>query len=66
MLHKKNNLVSNNLEIGLDEAGRGPLIGRVYAGAVVWSDNNFTLNIKEKIIGVARKIKIEETKQKDK
>ena len=26
-------------EIGLDEAGRGPLIGRVYAGAVIWDDN---------------------------
>ena len=26
-------------EIGLDEAGRGPLIGRVYAGAVIWPDN---------------------------
>ncbi len=27
----------NNInEIGLDEAGRGPLIGRVYAGAVIW------------------------------
>ncbi len=25
-------------EIGLDEAGRGPLIGRVYAGAVIWPD----------------------------
>jgi ribonuclease HII len=24
------------LEVGVDEAGRGPLIGRVYAGAVVW------------------------------
>jgi ribonuclease HII len=24
------------LEIGVDEAGRGPLIGRVYAGAVIW------------------------------
>ncbi len=24
-------------EIGLDEAGRGPLIGRVYAGAVIWN-----------------------------
>ena len=23
-------------EIGLDEAGRGPLIGNVYAGAVIW------------------------------
>ncbi len=26
-------------EIGLDEAGRGPLIGRVYAGAVIWENN---------------------------
>jgi ribonuclease HII len=30
----------NNInEIGLDEAGRGPLIGRVYAGAVIWDNN---------------------------
>ncbi len=28
----------NKNEIGIDEAGRGPLIGRVYAGAVVWGD----------------------------
>lgn len=27
---------ANNYEIGIDEAGRGPLIGRVYAGAVIW------------------------------
>jgi len=26
----------NLLEIGVDEAGRGPLFGRVYAGAVIW------------------------------
>ncbi len=26
----------NDYEIGIDEAGRGPLIGRVYAGAVIW------------------------------
>jgi len=26
----------NQIEIGLDEAGRGPLIGNVYAGAVIW------------------------------
>jgi ribonuclease HII len=44
MLHKKNILLENNLEVGLDEAGRGPLIGRVYAGCVAWPDNNFTLN----------------------
>lgn len=29
----------NKNEIGLDEAGRGPLIGRVYAGAVIWSED---------------------------
>lgn len=31
-----NKYISDN-EIGLDEAGRGPLIGRVYAGAVIWN-----------------------------
>ena len=25
-------------EIGIDEAGRGPLMGRVYVGAVIWDD----------------------------
>ena len=29
----------NSIEIGLDEAGRGPLIGYVYAGAVVWEND---------------------------
>lgn len=28
----------NKNEVGIDEAGRGPLIGRVYAGAVIWGD----------------------------
>jgi ribonuclease HII len=28
---------TNTMEIGIDEAGRGPLIGRVYAGAVIWN-----------------------------
>jgi len=27
----------NIIECGLDEAGRGPLLGNVYAGAVIWS-----------------------------
>lgn len=35
MLNKYN----NDYEIGIDEAGRGPLIGRVYAGAVIWGPN---------------------------
>lgn len=30
---------SDDYEIGIDEAGRGPLIGRVYAGAVIWGPN---------------------------
>ena len=29
-------LSNADLEIGVDEAGRGPLLGRVYAGAVIW------------------------------
>ena len=35
MIKYKNNIN----EIGIDEAGRGPLIGRVYAGAVIWQDD---------------------------
>jgi ribonuclease HII len=34
-------------EIGVDEAGRGPLIGRVYAGVVIWGPN--TKNDSEQI-----------------
>ena len=41
----------NDFEIGLDEAGRGPLIGRVYAGAVIWgsetSDNKLITDSKK-------------------
>lgn len=32
-------------EIGIDEAGRGPLLGRVYAGAVIWNNDNNNSNI---------------------
>lgn len=32
------NYYNNNDEVGLDEAGRGPLIGNVYAAVVKWSD----------------------------
>ncbi len=35
--HKLNTFCDEGLlEIGVDEAGRGPLFGRVYAGAVIW------------------------------
>jgi ribonuclease HII len=27
------------IEVGIDEAGRGPIFGRVYAGAVIWPNN---------------------------
>lgn len=35
--------VNNNFEVGIDEAGRGPLCGPVVAGAVIWDEklNNF-------------------------
>lgn len=32
-------LSNADLEIGVDEAGRGPLFGRVYAGAVIWGEH---------------------------
>jgi ribonuclease HII len=34
-LQKYFNLSDNNLEIGIDEAGRGPMLGRVYTAAVI-------------------------------
>jgi ribonuclease HII len=37
LLH--NTISKNQIEAGLDEAGRGPLIGRVYAAVVNWGDN---------------------------
>jgi ribonuclease HII len=35
------------IEIGVDEAGRGPLFGRVYAGAVVWPKSLVTDIVKD-------------------
>lgn len=32
------------IEVGVDEAGRGPIFGRVYAGAVIWP-HDLTTNI---------------------
>jgi|UniRef100_A0A6C0EDW8 ribonuclease HII len=41
----------DDFEIGIDEAGRGPLMGRVYAGAVVWGKdtplNNLIIDSKK-------------------
>ena len=58
----------NVIEIGLDEAGRGPLFGRVYASAVVLPKNSESFNYsllkdskkftsKKKIVEVANYIK---------
>ena len=54
MLKFKNNIN----EIGLDEAGRGPLLGRVYAGAVIWDDNLTCdiINDSKKLTSKKRKI----------
>jgi ribonuclease HII len=48
-------------EIGIDEAGRGPLIGRVYAGAVIWEhDKQFDLiNDSKKLTPKKRQIALE-------
>lgn len=49
---KSYNKINNDLnEVGLDEAGRGPLIGRVYAAAVNWgnTDENISVNDSKKL-----------------
>ena len=37
----------NIIEVGLDEAGRGPLIGRVYAAAVNWGNTDIHPDVKD-------------------
>lgn len=52
-------LANADLEIGVDEAGRGPLIGRVYAGAVIWGSNtqDFDLIIDSKKLSAKKRAK---------
>ncbi len=58
----KNCLNDSNIEIGIDEAGRGSLIGRVYAGAVIWGSEAPDINIikdSKKMSRKKRKIALE-------
>ena len=53
-------LKTNNYEIGIDEAGRGPLLGRVYAAAVIWNDDECNLiNDSKKLSHSKRKLAFE-------
>ena len=38
---------NNIIEVGLDEAGRGPLIGRVYAGVVNFNNTEVNVDVKD-------------------
>lgn len=54
--------LNDKLEIGIDEAGRGPLIGRVYAGAVIWGKDtpiNSIINDSKKLTPKKRGIALE-------
>ena len=48
-------LKSNILEIGIDEAGRGPLLGRVYAAAVIWDGDSELIKDSKKLTKIKRK-----------
>jgi ribonuclease HII len=46
-------------DIGIDEAGRGPLFGRVYVAAVIWDGENIMINDSKKLSKKKRKIAFE-------
>ena len=46
VLQKYFDLTDNNLEIGIDEAGRGPMLGRVYTSAVILPKEHFKARIR--------------------
>lgn len=37
----------NLIEVGIDEAGRGPLIGPVYAAVVNWGETEENINVND-------------------
>jgi ribonuclease HII len=52
----------NKLDIGIDEAGRGPFCGPVYAGAVIWNNTIEPINLindSKKLSKKKRKIALE-------
>ena len=58
------------IEVGIDEAGRGSLIGNVYAGAVIWNPNlldNYDndINIKNKLELIKDSKKLSKIKRKE-
>lgn len=58
MITLKSFLDCKKIEVGIDEAGRGPLIGRVYAAAVIWPKDldNPEVNDSKKISAKKRKV----------
>jgi len=54
-------IATTNYEIGIDEAGRGPLLGRVYAAAVIWNEslNNDLIKDSKKLTPKKRNIAFE-------
>ena len=60
-MSKKNilKLYKNNtkIEVGIDEAGRGSLIGRVYAATVIWNPelSEYENNLEKKINEIKNK-----------
>ena len=67
VLNKCFNAEGKSIEIGIDEAGRGPMLGRVYSAAVIlpkddsfnhsWMKDSKRFSSKKKITEVAEYIK---------